>query len=263
MVWQSVISVTQANRAIIIDSEGTKADPPSLLGVLYVKDGEVTQTFDQFVSETALFPAGDSTDVCTNQELKTTLINLSNLARSEDRMLIAWSSREIQATKEAGLPSSDIDFLSENAVDARILARRWKRKFFPDVGFPFITGQGRHRLSGYMKLIGYPVPPAHRPGNTGQRIRYVRQQLRSKHGEYSDLTRVAKGKWTNRLKHNWDDRGRLREILIRITMDLGDDGTEQPSVQPSQPDARVSDGQTDLFRLGDLINRASGLSFVY
>jgi len=72
LVWQSVISVTQANRAIINDSEGTKADPPSLLGVLYVKDGEVAQTFDQFVSETALFPAGDSTDVSTNQELKTT-----------------------------------------------------------------------------------------------------------------------------------------------------------------------------------------------
>ena len=122
MVWQSVISVAQANRAIIIDSEGTKADPPSLLGVLYLKDGEVTQTFNQFVSETALSPAGDSTDVCTNQELKTTSINLLNLARSEDRMLIAWGSREIPAIRETDLPSSDMDFLSENVVDVRILA---------------------------------------------------------------------------------------------------------------------------------------------
>ena len=234
----------------MIDFEGTKADPPSLLGVLYVKDGEATQTFDQFVSEKALFPAGESSEVCTNQELNTTLTNLSDLARSEDRMLVAWSSREVQAIREADLPSSVMDFLSENIVDARILARRWKRGFFPDVVFPYITGQGRHRLSEYMKLIGYPVPPAHGPGNTGRRIRYVRQQLLSKHGEYSALTRVAKGKWTNLLKHNWHDCGGLREILVRVAIDLSDDGTEQSIVQPLQNDGPVSDGQTDLFRLG-------------
>ena len=62
------------------------------------------------------------TDVCTNQELKTTSINLLNLARSEDRMLIAWGSREIPAIRETDLPSSDMDFLSENVVDVRILA---------------------------------------------------------------------------------------------------------------------------------------------
>lgn len=247
---EPLISVTQANRAIIIDFEGTKADPPSLLGVLYVKDGEMTQTFDQFVFETALFPAGDSTEVCTNQDLSTTLINLANLARSENRILIAWSSREIQAIREANLPSLVMDFLSDNVVDARVLARRWKRRFFPDVVFPYITGQGRHRLSEYMKLIGYPVPSAHGPGNTGQRIRYVRQQLLSKHGEYADITRVAKGKWTNLLKHNWHDCGGLREILVRVAIDLSDDGTDRSSAQQSQPAAPVSDGQTDLFRLG-------------
>ena len=85
-----------------------------------------------------------------------------------------------------------------------------EEEVFPDVVFPYITGQGRHRLSEYMKLIGYPVPPDHGPGNTGQRIRYLRQQLLSEHGEYSALTRVAKGKWTNRLKHNWHDRGGFR-----------------------------------------------------
>ena len=255
---KSEITLMEAQRALIIDFEGTMTDPPSLLGVLYVKDGENSQTFNQYVSETNLYPAGEPHPQCINQDLPTTLANLSDLARDEDRILVAWSSREIQAINEQDLPAHVKSFFSDHITDARKIARRWKRLFFPDVEFQYITGQGRHRLSEYMKLIGYPVPRAHGPGNTGQRIRYVRQQLIKKGGNYSGLTSVAKAKWTNMLKHNWHDCGGLREIFLRVVTDLGGEEDNHPPRSPN-PDVpspphltrqQQHDSQTQLFKYG-------------
>ena len=111
-------------------------------------------------------------------------------------------------------------YFSEPLVDAKVISKLWKKKFFPDVQFPYVTGQGRHRLAEYMKLIGYSVPSIHGPRNTGQRIRHVRHQLIKRRGDYDALTSVTKAKWTNVLEHNRHDCVGLREVLTRAVFDL-------------------------------------------
>lgn len=214
------ITQLQAKRALYIDFEGTVADPPSLLGVHYVDDEGGAPQFKQYVSEEALYPAAESSEDCVNQSLRKTLEGLCERSVTEGRVLIAWSSREVQAIEGLDLPSAEKEYLSENIIDGKVISRRWKRKFFPDVEFPYITGLGRHRLSEYMKLIGYRVPASHGPGNTGQRIRYVRNQLMKRNGVYQSLTPVAKGKWTKMLRHNRHDCVGLMEVVLRAVTDL-------------------------------------------
>ena len=67
-----------------------------------------------------------------------------------------------------------------------------------------------------MKLMGYPVPSSHGPENTGQGIRYVRQQLFKRGGDYQAWTSVAKAKWTNLLAHNRHDCSGLRHVFKEL-----------------------------------------------
>jgi hypothetical protein len=84
------------------------------------------------------------------------------------------------------------------------------------VDFPYVTGQGRHRLAEYMKLVGYHVLAYRGLGNTSQRIRYVRRQMVSRCGYFSSITATAKAKWSNLLKHNFHDCSGLRAVFISV-----------------------------------------------
>ena len=211
-----LLSEQDALRAIYLDFEGTIADPPSLLGVLYLEDDEQDPEFVQYVHERAFESAFPSRPWCRNLSIESALGEIGQLAREENRILVAGSGRENRAIDQY-VDSSDVgDLVAGNLVDARILARKWKRRFYPEVVFPYVTGQGRHRLAEYMKLVGYHVPASHGPGNTGQRIRYVRRQLVSRCGDFSSITATGKAKWTNLLKHNFHDCAGLRAVLTRV-----------------------------------------------
>jgi len=138
-------------------------------------------------------------------------------------MCVAWSSRELQAIKDHCSSNELKTFFESNIVDAKKLARVWKKLFFPDVVFPYLTGQGRHRLNEYLKLIGYSVPKSHGPGNTGQRIRYIRHQLVRHGSDYRSVTSVTKAKWTKLLAHNFHDCWGLLELFIRFVHDVPND----------------------------------------
>ena len=170
-----------SGRAIYVDFEGTKLDPPSLLGVFYFDEEYREDRFVQYVIEPGLSPGGDAKPQCVNQSLETTLQEIVDLSRSEEREIVAWSSREALAVERYSRNSRLNEYFIDHLIDAKAIAKRWKRRFYPGVRFPYITGQGHHRLAEYMKLTGYSVSSSHGPGNTGQRIRYVRQQL-FKHG---------------------------------------------------------------------------------
>jgi len=133
---------------------------------------------------------------------------------------VAWRSHEALAVEQHSADEGLNSYFLEHLVDAKVVAKQWKKQFFPHVQFPYITGQGRHRLAEYIKLMGYPVPSTHGPGNTGQRIGYVKNQLIKRCGDYRGLTSVAKAKWTNMLEHNRHDCVGLSELFIRMVSDL-------------------------------------------
>ena len=207
-------------RAIYVDFEGTKLDPPSLLGVFYVDTKHHEDRFVQYVIEPLLRPAGEAKSQCVNQSLEATLEDIVALSRSEEREIVAWSSREELAVEQHSAAEGLNKYFSEHLVDGKVITKQWKKNFFPNVQFSYVVGYGRHRLAEYMKLIGYSVPSIHGPWNTGQRIRHIRHQLIKRRGDYDALTPVTKAKWTNMLEHNRHDCVGLSELFIRMVSDL-------------------------------------------
>lgn len=222
---RTTISEDEAQRAIYIDFEGTAVDPPSLLGAAWLDGNDIL--FIQYVLEPALWPAAEAKSSAVGRFCESAdwqnLAELRRIAEAEDRRVLAWSTHE-QHELASRVPSGDdAEWFGENVINAIPIARRWKRKVFPNVELlvdPNNPMKGKHQLHHYMKLIGYPVPTAFGPGNSAQRIRYVRSMLTKKGGDYDALTAVAKAKWTKALEHNWHDCNGMREVILRCAEDV-------------------------------------------
>lgn len=213
----------ECERALFIDFEGTAVDPPSFLGATWL-DGD-TQHFVQYVLEEYLWPAveaksdanGGHCRVATWEDLS----EIRQLAQTENRKVFAWSTHEATDLGKY-VPGDDGIWFSENVINAIPIAKAWKKKHHPGVVFkkdPKKPMLGKNSLDKYLKLIEYPVPKAFGPGNSAQRIRYVRNMLNKRTGNYSKLTTVAKAKWAKALKHNWHDCDGMRELLIAASAD--------------------------------------------
>ena len=202
-----------ARNAMYIDFEGNAECLPTFLGVLYWDAVTYKPEFKQYVHEAAFHSASENTDRCINKSIEDSLESLVDIAERENRLLFAWSTREKLAIER---------FLSNEELKERVLARlfdckkiakKWKNKFHSHVTFERIWGGGRHRLSEYMSLVGYEVPSSAGPGNTGSRLRYVRNQLLNRDGNYFDLTPVAKRKWKGVIAHNYHDCRGMRHVI--------------------------------------------------
>ena len=220
------LTLSEAERAIYIDFEGTAVDPPSLLGVLSYDGDEVE--FVQYVMEEELWPAAEAKSPDHGGHCRPAtwadLAEVRRQAETENRRVFAWSTHEATALVEHIPDEDDREWFDANVENAIPFARAWRRANHPDVVFttdPANPYTGRNRLHRYFKLIGYRVPKAFGPGNAAQRIRYVREMLNRRGGDYSALTGTAKGKWTRGLKHNRYDCDGLRALIVECAADSG------------------------------------------
>ena len=226
---QPPVSVEEARRGIYIDFEGTMKDPASFLGVLVVGDGGATE-FDQPVFEEDLWPvvrhhkpkkpAGYAPRAA---EFFETFVALREQAESESRKVFAYSTREITEIKKRIQLRREVQWWEENLLNARPYAKAWKKDHHNDVEFKKNKNKpmsGKYTLDQFFKLIGYEVPSPLRSGNTGQRIRHVRDMLNKYGGNYGALTPTAKGKWTKVCLHNWHDCEGMRELMVRCARDV-------------------------------------------
>ena len=67
-----------------------------------------------------------------------------SIARSEDRLLVAWSSYEESVVNATALdPNVRLSF-NDRIRDAKVPAKRWKARFYPEIDFPRKnTGAGK------------------------------------------------------------------------------------------------------------------------
>ena len=209
----------EARQAIYLDFEGTAVDSPSLLGVLI--EGE----FTQYVFEPVLEPAAKAKAVelggtCRFATPAEALVEIQRRVKAERRHVFAWSTRERDAIDEFIADPDDRRFWMTTIENTIPLAKAWKGRHHRQVEFPRGPRgrSGRNILARYLKLIGYQVPGMHGPGNTADRVRFVRNAL-AKRGSYEALTAVQKAKWTNLLQHNRHDCVGLRALVERIALD--------------------------------------------
>ena len=218
------LTLSEAQRAIYIDFEGTAVDPPSLLGIVW-RDGDEVK-FVQYVVEEELWPAAEAKSPDHGGECrKATWADLAEIrhrAESERRRVFAWSTHEADVLSEHVPSQADREWFAANVENAILNAKAWKKINHPDVIFrkdpknPYV---GKNQLHKYFGLINYDVPKAFGPGNSAQRIRKVREMLKERGGDYSALTGTKKGQWTKALEHNWHDCDGLREVILQCAAD--------------------------------------------
>lgn len=141
-------------------------------------------------------------------------------AVGEGRLVVAWSSRELDAIlKTPGISSSEASWWSKNLIDgkrhAKWMARELAIKIEPRKS-SMSKGENKNSLASFMKATGYKVPAIHGPGNTSQRILYVRNQVLRK-GHFNAISSSAKTKWTNVLSHNYHDCVGLRHVMVSLS----------------------------------------------
>lgn len=166
-------------------------------------------------ADAAYVNAGMAVDM--ERRISTTLAvarELVDRCERENRLLVAWSAREIIEFDEA-VDEALVRRLGDVYRDAKYTAAQWKRMHHPRHVFRRTRWSGRDRLANYLRLIDYQVPSHLGDQKTGKRLRDVRDQLRRKQNVYAKLTPVAKAKWTNLLAHNWHDCNGMRELSVR------------------------------------------------
>jgi hypothetical protein len=206
----------QVHRALFIDFEGNVDREPTLLGSYWL-DG-LTPRFEQYIlepefhklAERGLRPAmaAEALVFCSFRE---GLEALAHRAQSEDRLLLAWSTRELKAIQKYLHDPDLVACYEERLIDAKKPAKRWKRRVHPDVRWKRRDRfDPLHSLERYQALVGYAVPTVHRAGRTGIRLRNLRARLQSGR----PLTRGLKGHWTKLLNHNFHDCRGMREVTL-------------------------------------------------
>ena len=217
------ITPRQVESAMYIDFEGTMKDPPSMLGVLTVTDGEAE--FDQPVIEETLWPAAGHTPNNTTgyaprrADLTSVLTELRHRSTDEDRLIFAFSEHELGEILKELTSDEEIQWWKANLINVRPYAKEWAKKVHPNYTFKKSANPmgGKHTLDQFLQLAGYEVPKAHGPGNSAKRIRYVRDQLIKKHGNWDAVTPGAKRKWTNAMLHNWHDCYGTYQLMKQVT----------------------------------------------
>ena len=210
----------QPTAEIFIDFEGNKGKTPTLLGVL-----ERTTNFEifhQYILE-------DIFAVLSPSEKHPQLLvdSLENILKDLDTrhgvnaIVYAWSSHEQTAIDELLSDAELSSQWTDRIIDAKKLAQRWAKVTFPNHQFKKTERRGRHTLDQYLDLIKYKVPTVHGAGQTGKRLRSLRETL-IKGQPFESWPTSKKKYWTNLLAHNKHDCYGMMAIIDRISADSTD-----------------------------------------
>lgn len=199
------LTAAEALRALYIDFEGGKDQPPVLLGVHrrgrgahpYVQQDVVDPVFAGLVPR--YLPLRDAVE------------NVVRRAEHGDRRIVSWSEHDLDVvcTLRAEDPELVARFEARYA-NARAFAEYWRNKLHegsrPEQG----------RLADYLELIGYPVPDDAEAGHVGDTIRALRPGLT----QGLPLTSKQQARWDRLVEHNRFDCAGMRAVCLRATREL-------------------------------------------
>jgi hypothetical protein len=191
-------------------------DPESLLG--HACEG----SWSVFIIEPELWSAalhGHAKGKVVAETVQEALRALRTRAEAEQRIIAAWSSRELEGISNIlELTERERQWWADNLVDAKKYAKPMARQLNLTIRpRKSVIGGGmkKHPLASYMDAVGYKVPVIHGPNNAAQRILYVRRQILAK-GSFDAITPTAKKKWANGLSHNFHDCVGLAFVMTAL-----------------------------------------------
>lgn len=218
-----MLSPAEAERAIYIDFEGTKTDPPSLLGSLFspgrskVDPDRLVYQLD--ILEPALAATQNAVVNNGNAELRSrvrsmasTIGELVGRAEKQNRWLVSWSQRELTAVRNARLPDDLVHRFEASWANAIPMAEAWKEEAFPAVSFPWSANGGANKLSRYLDLVGYEVAELGSEIKPADAVLKLRKGLAFR-GSFGALLPSQQKQWLGLVMHNFDDCAGMRRVV--------------------------------------------------
>ena len=190
-------------RAILLDYEGNKDKPPTLLGWL-LNDTYQAGIIEPVFADCANRYRAKATVSRDHKELVTELLLR---AVEEDRLLISWSLHDLRMMQSAVDEEAQrlLSHVHRNALDT---VRPWYRN---SVG----QRTGPATLQFFAELVGYQIPERYGPGVTGQSLRLIREQL-ARGRAYAELSDKAREGWQIIVKHNQQDLLAMNAVLGHV-----------------------------------------------
>jgi hypothetical protein len=199
------LSAAEARRALYIDFEGQKDEPPVLLGVH--RHGRGSRPFvHQVVMDQAFASLAEPV-----MSLREAVEKVVLRADHGDRRIVSWSEHDLNVVRTLAVEDPDLVVSFEaHYANARAVAERWRNRLHggdkPEPG----------RLADYLALIGYAVPDEAAPGFVGETIRALRGRLE----RGLPLTPGQRERWDHLVEHNRHDCAGMRRVCLRATREL-------------------------------------------
>jgi|ETNmetMinimDraft_8_1059916.scaffolds.fasta_scaffold09633_5 hypothetical protein len=225
--YQEVLSPLDAHRAIYIDFEGFKDQPPALLGTLWAYGRRPTDKRLRCVHDihhTSLQQITGAVELKTGflesyeqraYSIEQSINGTARLAEAQNRLIVSWSTHELVQIAEGELSPELFEFFRGRYRDGKATAKAW----FKQAGLS--TATGSNKLVRYLKEAGYPLPDYYGLGQTTQRLRSVIAGVQ-KRGSYSKLVASQQEKWYHLLFHNLVDCHGLRHVTKFAALELAD-----------------------------------------
>ena len=206
------ITPDEARRALYIDFEGRKGEPPVLLGCTRRSRLRTSDTVWQAVTEPRLTPFAIA-DGIEALELHEAVERILVRAEKRDRLIVAWSEHELDVVREY-CPEL-LERFEARFRNARDFAERWRNKCRAGVKPP--TGA----LADYLWLTGYEVPDGAGPGRVGDTIRILLDAL-GRGRRVSDITDKQLQRWDQLREHNRHDCAGMRSVTIQAADEIAE-----------------------------------------
>jgi len=228
---KQTISPYEAQRALYVDFEGRKDEPPALLGAMYATGARFSDTrvvMSHYVVDPQLSRLGSAWTIdgpyrydVRHESLSGALNAVIRLARSKNRLIVSWSQHDLGVIVQYGnLRGMLADELAARYRDGKATAKRWYRRHrAPTILRPGASGR-RHTLQNYLELINFAdFHPAYGTGLTGENLRVVREAI-ARRGDVAALTERQRERWYDVLGHNYYDCCGLRDVVMRAAHEL-------------------------------------------
>lgn len=228
--YKQLLTPDEARRAIYIDFEGRKNEPPVLLGSLYFEGRRTPDperlVFRHDIVDPTLAPLADAVEItglhlyrCEARSVATAIRDLVRRANNQKRPIVAWSQHEITRIQEADL-SDDLEAVVQRWFrNGKETATKWRTTRHPDWQLERDAAGRVDRLTHYLDRIGYHVPPDHRGGRVGETIKSLRTSL-ERGKDWEDLRETQRDRWAALLMHNYHDCNGMRTVVQRAADEL-------------------------------------------
>jgi hypothetical protein len=201
----------EARRALYIDFEGRKGQPPVLLGRTRMSKVRHAHSVIQSITDPSLRPLGEAEGLRV-ETLSRAVESILMQAEKGSRLIVAWSNHELNVI-ERDCPEH-LERLKARYVNARTLMVNWRNS--------------RHRgrkpnsntLPAWFAYLRYPVPEVAGPGQAGRSIKVLQDALAKPGGGVERLTDKQRARWEALIAHNDHDCAGMRRIFVRAADEM-------------------------------------------